>query len=89
MRLVKIVLGLLCIGAAFLPGSLAVGLFTHVIAPSLNTAPNTHIHNTVFVLGFQLQGWMLYMVPLIAGLAATGLVIAGMFLLLCKSDDNA
>jgi hypothetical protein len=88
-RVIRVIIGLLCVVAALWPGSLAITLFRYVLVPRLTAGPNVHIHETVIVCGRELQGWELYAVPSIAALAAIALVGGGLFLILSRSHDAA
>ena len=89
MRIIRIIIGLVCVLMAIWPGHIAAGLFIHVVWPKLTAGPNVHLHQTVIVAGHHLQGWQIYGVPSALALLALGLVSGGLFMIFSRSHEAA
>jgi cytochrome bd-type quinol oxidase subunit 2 len=88
-RILRITLGLVCVIAAFYPGSLSISLITGIVVPNIKAGPNANIHHTVILGGSQFQGSEIYVVLSVGVLAAIALVGGGLFLIVSRSDDTA
>jgi hypothetical protein len=89
MRIIRIIIGLVCVFMAIWLGQMAAGLFIHVVWPKLTAGPNVHLHQTVIIAGHDLQGWQIYGVPSALALLALGLVGGGVFMIFSRSHDAA
>ena len=80
MRLIKIILGCLCMLGSIWPGCLAANFLARFVWPKLTAAPGVIIHYTVFFAGCRFSGSQIYELTASLALVAVALAVAGLWL---------
>jgi hypothetical protein len=90
-RILKVIGGLLFLGAAFGSALLIFQVFRGPIAMMLSAGSDTHVHVTLFIapLGYGFQNREIYVAAFVAALLPIALAGIGLFLLFSNSTDDA
>ncbi len=88
MRFLKVIIGGICIAAAFWPARFAFGMLG-VVRSRLATPPGPHVTYYVILSGRQLAPWQIYGILAVAAVTALMLVAGGVYLICAEPrKDN-
>ncbi len=87
MRLLKIIIGIILIAAAFWPARLAFVMFGAVRSRMANS-PGPHVTEYVILYGHRLAPWEIYAIPAASAATALVLVAAGIYLVSVGSNND-
>ena len=87
MRVLKIIIGLILMAAAFWPARLAVVMFG-IVRSRLASPPGPHTTYYVIMHGHQLAPWQIYTIPAASAVTALALVAGGLYLIWAGSNND-
>jgi hypothetical protein len=87
VRLLKIIIGVILIAAAFWPVRLAFVMFG-VVRSRIASPPRPHVTHYVILHGHQLAPWQIYAIPAASEVIALILIAGGLYFICAEPHDD-